>query len=279
MMRTGEAVSNRDLVGMHHGMVGVRCWLQDFYPVKDKDGRLIGIGTILRDNTERARDIAALKRTQARNEMLVREVHHRIKNNLQIIVSMVQAHMREQPGENSAMEDLLTRVRATARLSGYLHLSSDLERVKICGLIRQICGDIEKSIGLGAPIHFMSVGEVAVVSDKALSIALTVNELVTNAMKHARCKHAAVEVTCTAMADGLSIRIRDEGGGLPAGFQLQGSHKFGMHMVKGMVSQLGGTLTAASDTGGAVFVLTIPLNTHTTTSAAGQQELVEGAAS
>lgn len=227
------------------------------------DGDLGTVG-IIRDISDRKREEARLLENLRIKETLLKEIHHRIKNNLQVVSSLLnlQSGVISDPLSRSVFTDCQTQVQAIAMVHEQLYRSDDLQRVEMRPFIESLVGylfhlyDVDE-----ARIHHsVEVSSPALGIDQAIPIALIVNELVSNALKHGLAEsEGAVAVSLERLPDNLlELKVRDSGTGLPADFRIDSSTTLGFQLVQALVSQIGGGLTWTSEDG-AEFVMKFPI--------------------
>jgi two-component sensor histidine kinase len=207
---------------------------------------------------------AEARQTASMRELAIREVHHRVKNALQLVVSMIALRMREE-GEEPARA-VLPRIRdqiaAIADVEDLLQKSSTLEEVEVTALLRQLCDRLQRSYA--GQIRFTRRGGMVIDVARATAAATVVNELITNAMKHSE---AVVEVECTASSSEVDVLIRDQGSGLPLDFDLRAGNGFGLKAALLMTDSIGGNLSIDPSAGnGTSFRLRIPASRTAETS-------------
>jgi two-component sensor histidine kinase len=205
----------------------------------------------------------ALQRANERNEVLLREIHHRVKNNLQIIVGLLSSHSRRV--RNPEIRDLLCqfqgRVLAIARLYDRIQQVETFETVEFSALLRAICADIMQSANAEGAIDFRSDRPAVVATTPAINLAIITNELITNALKHANLgDKGAVEVRCEEDDAQISIVVADNGPGLAPDFDSAPSSGFGMNMARRIIEGMGGALLVLPRTRGAAFEVKVPRN-------------------
>ncbi|MEL5876357.1 sensor histidine kinase [Cereibacter sphaeroides] len=207
--------------------------------------------------TERTR---ALRSTLARNEMLLREVHHRVKNNLQLISSLVALQRRgvQEPAMRERMARIQGQIGAIAKTYDLLHQFGASETVDFGPFVPALCAAIEGAEGGRARIEAELQGSAQVSADSAIALSLALNELVTNALKHAG-PTPRIRVSCGREGDALVLRVEDDGPGLPEGFDLTAQAGFGVRMVAGLIGQAGGTIRTLATEGGAAFEIRVPV--------------------
>ncbi len=224
---------------------------------------LQGAANILGMAIERERHERNLMAALERHQFLVKEMNHRVKNSLALVVSMLRLQARENidPEFAQQLEDATLRVGAIARVHEQLYQSSDVERFDVGRYIEAICKDLGASFAQ-CEIHVQAQPGIVISTDRAISSALIVNELVSNAAKHAYQNQGAGSVwvnVATTGVDSFFIAVRDEGGGLPEGFQFGKGKGLGARMVRALAEQLNASLDVVAHHPGVEFVVTAPL--------------------
>lgn len=225
---------------------------------------LQGAANILGMAIERERHERNLNAALERQQFLVKEMNHRVKNSLALVISMLRLQAREnsEPAFVQQLEDATLRVGAIARVHEQLYQSADVERFDIGRYIEGICKDLGASF-TQCEIHVQAQAGIVISTDRAISSALIVNELVSNAAKHAYQGRGAgsvwVDVAATAV-DSFFIAIRDEGDGLPENLEFGKGKGLGARMVRALTEQLNATLEIVARQPGVEFVVTAPLS-------------------
>ena len=210
---------------------------------------------------QKARREDALRRANERNEVLLREIHHRVKNNLQIIVGLLSSHRRgaDSPEIRDLLRQFRGRVLAIARLYDRIQQVETFETVELSALLHAICADIAQSANAEGIIDCRSSRPVVVGTNAAINLAIVTNELITNALKNAKPgSNGAVEVRCEEDDAGVSIVVADNGPGLTSDFDLAASSGFGMNMARRLIEGMGGKLWAVPGIQGAIFERKVP---------------------
>jgi two-component sensor histidine kinase len=224
---------------------------------------LRGIANILGMAIERQRIEQNLRTSLDRQQVLMGEVNHRVNNSLQIVASMLQLHASAATSEDVRHElrQAGSRIAAVARAHHRLYKGDAIEAVDLGGYLRDVCGDIAAS-SPGCEVDVNASPGVVIRTDRAVPAALLVNELITNAVKHAyRGRSGKIWVTLAlAAADAAVISIRDEGAGLAPEFD-QKAGRLGMRLVRAFAEQLRGDLQILRKDPGTEFVLRFPLRT------------------
>jgi len=224
---------------------------------------LQGAANILGMAIERQRHERNLKAALERHQFLIKEMNHRVKNSLALVASMLRLQAREDcdPTFAERLEDATLRVGAIARVHEQLYQSTDIERFDVGRYIEAICKDLSASFAQ-CEISVQAQPGIVISADRAISSALIVTELVSNAAKHAYQGHGAGRVwvsIATTGVDSFSISVRDEGAGLPEGFQIGKGRGLGTRMVRALAEQLNASLDLVARQPGAEFILIAPL--------------------
>jgi two-component sensor histidine kinase/integral membrane sensor domain MASE1 len=185
-------------------------------------------------------------RILAEKEMLIREVHHRVKNNLQVISSMIHLRSKRAPEEMQPQFDALAqRIHAMGRVYEQIHGVEDMSEIDLSHYLRQIA-DLVRTDHISVEVDAMPV---TVAIDTAIPLGLVAIELITNAVKHAFSdSEGTVRVTLRKL-DGHNVEllVADNGTGLIPERATPGS--IGMQIVQGLVKQIDGTLETSSASG------------------------------
>jgi PAS domain S-box-containing protein len=196
-------------------------------------------------------------------EVLIKEVHHRVKNNLQVITSLLnmQASVIEDPGAKEAIEESMHRVRSMAMIHERLYQADDLAHIDfseyasgLTSFLHRSYGQLGERVGLSlqtAPI-FLDV-------DIAIPCGLIINELISNALKYAfpGNRRGTINLRIWESNGTMHLSVNDDGIGLPEDFQFEDSQTLGLRLVKILTTQMHASLDV-SGSPGASFVFSIP---------------------
>ena len=223
--------------------------------------------------TQATRSLALHERTlreaEAKQQLLIKEIHHRVKNNLQIIASLLnlQANRIRQPEARAEFASARDRVRALATLHRYLYSEGELETLNMRLFLRELCSQLFQAIGEreGKRIQLaIEAPEIALDTDQAVPLSLVVTEAVSNAVKYAfpggRSGHIRVSLREVGLGQGR-LEIEDDGVGIPAGraeTETGIRDGLGIQLIRGFCRQLGGQLEVHEGSG-TRYVLTFPL--------------------
>jgi PAS domain S-box-containing protein len=208
-----------------------------------------------------------LKASLLEKDVLLKEIHHRVKNNLQIVISLLSLQMGkvQDPASRDMLVESAQRVRSMAMIHQHLYGTASLERIEIGAYARRLAESLAGTLAPDARLR-VEAAPVEIDVQRAAPVGLVLNELLTNAFKYGRPvppsdgPTAELLVELGIARDGPLVRlvVRDGGPGLPAGFDLKQSRSLGLHLVRALSRQLRGRVTARSD-GGAVFELEFPM--------------------
>lgn len=208
-----------------------------------------------------ARD--ALQGAVEEKEALIKEVHHRVKNNLQVMISLLalQAAQVSDDRSASALQDAAERIRTMALVHEHLYGSRDLARVDVTEYLRELTTGLLGVFGQREGITVeVRAGDVRLGVDAAIPAGLIISELVTNALKYAfpggRAGRVIVGVTAEPATGGreLTLSVSDDGVGLPAELDPQRAHTLGLRLVHILAKQLGGAVQVERE-GGTRFAI------------------------
>jgi two-component sensor histidine kinase len=256
--RAGQSVL--DFRNRFRAKDGTYHWLQ-WRSMPDQTGMSYATA---RDITRELEATRALQASVAERGALLQEVHHRVKNNLQIIASMINMQMRRLPpgAARGALEECVSRVQAIALIHATLYQSRDFARIPFreyaTSLVENVC---YASSGPGGVLtHRVDIAPLTFTVEKAIPCGLIINELVTNAFKHAfpHGRRGAVNVQMRELGGGeLELSVSDDGIGLAPDFEIATSSAMGLTLVSTLVEQLKGRLAITREPG-ARFAITFP---------------------
>lgn len=263
-LRTGMVV--RDLKAVTQENKSVR---QDVAPIKDEDGTVIGVLIREKDvshtvNSEKKFRELARERESATDRVLglapqqagdghgvaMQEVHHRVKNNLQLVASIlnIQARQSADPQIKRVFEENKSRVLSIAAIHDILTTSDSFDEVSLKPLFEKLRRNLQSMVGQGQELIVMVCGDnMTVFADKAVSIAMVVNELLTNAIQHAFEGRSSGKITITILRglQNSTITVEDDGSGFTADADREES--LGLQIITLTVrDKLGGKLQVQS---------------------------------
>jgi len=195
-----------------------------------------------------------IKESLMEKEVLLREIHHRVKNNLQIISSLLNLQARCVDGEETinVLKESQNRVKTMAMVHEKLYQSSNLKDINLKEYVENLISDLFYSYGVKRGIiePQVHVDDLKIDIDTAIPCGLIINELVTNSLKYAfpatvggeKSKGGIIKVRLKRLKNNLELIVSDNGVGLPEDIDMEHIETLGLKMVNVLVSQLGGTL-------------------------------------
>lgn len=221
-------------------------------PIETEEGTLVSAA--IRDISDRKLVETKLRSSLKEKEILLKEVHHRVKNNLQIVSSMLNLQMDQiaQIDEITRghalglFKESQSRVRSIALFHEKLYQSKDLAHVDISEYLKGVTAGLFAAYGVNPDDVVLSiqVEEVPLGVDAAISCGLIVNELVSNALKHAfpSGRTGTVEVSLRGDGPNAVLEVRDNGIGFPEGVDFRNPNTLGLRLVCIFTEQIGGTI-------------------------------------
>lgn len=225
---------------------------------------LQGAANIIGMAIERQRHERKLNAAVEHQQILVKEINHRVKNSLQLVASML--NLRASSHADATIRDILgdasARVGAIARAHNRLYRSSDVSRIELGAYLAEVCHDLTEATP-DCPVVFESADAIAMGTDRAIRFALLVTELATNAVKHAYggSGTGSVSVRLTRKdAATARVSVSDAGAGLPESFKLDSTSGLGMRLVMAFADQMGATVVAEPLHPGTRFIVETPVD-------------------
>lgn len=220
-------------------------------------GLVLGCWWIIRLLTRDARQAADLQAAAELNTMLFREIHHRVKNNLQ----SVQALVRMQDIPQEAKRDLQARFAAMAAMHEHIYKHDRYLDIDAHDFVPAVVDQVKLAYGSSAALTY-DIEHLAIDRDHATPLALLLSELVTNAFKYAfgdRQDDGLLAISLKGLPDGMALlTVQDNGVGMDVGGERT---TMGMRLIKGVVGQMGGTCTFRS-ADGLIFEARLSLSTE-----------------
>lgn len=224
---------------------------------------LQGAANVLGMAIERERNERHLKVALARQQFLVKEMNHRVKNSLTIVVSLLQMQARTATQETAVqLEETARRVNAIARAHERLYRDNYAESMDLGAYIEEVCRDMDSSVS-HCTVQVEAQRGIEIKVDNAISVALIIVELITNCAKYAYSANTGGKIWVSIRREGdrnILIAVRDEGVGFPDGFDYRKSRGMGMRIVQAFANQLHTTLAFNQRSPGTEVTLSFPLD-------------------
>jgi len=199
---------------------------------------------------------AQIKAQLQEKDVLLKEVHHRVKNNMQVISSLLNLQSRrvKDPAVFEMFKESQRRIRSMALIHERLYQSSDLSRIEFSQYLRNLTTHLFHSYQVDASRVQLKLEaeEVHLNINTAIPCGLIVNELVSNALKHGfpEGRKGELEIGLSAVPeDGYMLKIKDDGVGFPEGLDFRKTETLGMQIINTLVEQIGGRLELSREKG------------------------------
>jgi PAS domain S-box-containing protein len=248
VMRSGQPLYDSRFTMRPPGRAKVHLSL-NAAPLFDAAGKPDAVVFALEDVTGEVKSEEKLRSSLKEKEILLREVHHRVKNNLQIIYSLLNLGSRgiREGAELDALRECRNRIKSMSLLHETLYRSKDLTRIDFYNYVRKVVTELFQSFGVKADevALRLEVEDVQMGIDAAIPAGMLITELVSNSLKHAfpAGRKGEICVQVTADESGLvTMVLADDGVGLPRWLDFRTSESLGMQLVNTLTDQLGGSI-------------------------------------
>jgi len=226
-------------------------------PVLDEERRVGSFIAVKNDITASVRNRERLEQALLEKNTLLREVHHRVKNNMQVIISLlnISATQIPDPAFQSRIDDITKRLHAMALIHEQFYQARDISRIDFAAYLRQLVESAEEEFREleVAVVVSPEDGPVFLNLEQAIPAGLVASELVLNALKHAfvgRSSGGRMDVSQKVGEDGvLILSVADDGRGLPAEVAADRAPSLGMMLMRTLAEQLGGKIEFHSGKG------------------------------
>lgn len=241
---------------------GAYRWLLDNgRPYFRDDGSFAGYFGSCIDVTDHREVEEELRRALREKEALLQELHHRVKNNMQLILSLLrlQGSRARDPELQRQLEESAARVHSIALAQAQIYQSESLAEVDIGEYLRRLCASLATVYGREGIDLVTEAERVPVAVQRAVPLGLVAGELIANALQHAFPAGRTGRVTVSVSRDGARGRltVADDGRGMPAGLY-PGGGGLGFQLVAGLAAQSGARVAVESDAGGSRWSVDFP---------------------
>ncbi len=224
------------------------------YVLRNKQGKAIRMIGAMLDITERKQAEERIRDLLQEKELILKEVHHRIKNNMHIIRSLIslQANSTKDRTVTEALNDAVNRMQSMAVLYDKLYRSEDFQDMSIKDYLAPLVREIVSLFPKGETVKVETSIDDFILDVKTLSsLGIIVNEIITNAMKYAFIGRAdgIISIAASKSNNRVKMTISDNGPGIPAGVIAMNSEGLGLQLVEMLVKQLRGSLIIEREQG------------------------------
>jgi two-component sensor histidine kinase len=230
-------------------------WARGF-PIKHESGNLYRIAGIAEDISDRKLAEAQIQASLQEKEVLLKEIHHRVKNNMQVISSLLelQSQYIDDPQTITLFRESQHRIRSMALIHEQLYHSLLLERIDFAKYIKDLATNLFQVFGnQGNAIALkLNVAAISLNIETAIPCGLIINELVSNSLKYAFPKRKQGEIRIIfeqINSQQFHLSVSDNGVGLPPNFNLETTETLGVRLVRMLTRQLKGVLEVDREQG------------------------------
>ena len=220
-----------------------------YSPMK-RNGKITGIALILEDITELKLRERSLENSLEEKEALLREIHHRVKNNMQIISSLLnlQTSYVQRDETKNVLKDSQSRVKSMAMIHEKLYMSPDLSHINFKEYTEKLVSDIFYTYGVkkGTIRSILNVEDIEMNMETAIPLGLIINELVTNSLKFAfpgEGERGSITVEMKTSNGDHTLIVADDGIGVPEDINFKKTESLGLQLVNNLVHQIDGEIT------------------------------------
>lgn len=240
-------------------------WLSSIYtPLKDDAGRVTAVLFVSYDITERKVMENQIATSLREKEFLLKEIHHRVKNNLQVISSLLSMQADKATDKNviDSLTDSQNRVKSIALVHEKLYQSKSLDRIEYGDYLVKIVNHLFDTYNVNPSqvTRTLHAENIFVDINQAVPCSLIINEMLTNTLKYAFPDGRKGEITIDFSTDGKNyiLKYHDNGIGIPENISFEHTESLGMKLIYGLTQQLNGTVDLIRGDGGTTFVVTFP---------------------
>lgn len=263
------------------GILEDACEVVDFFPflgdggkwlhftaaaIRNSKNEVIGAVETLVDITEQRKAEDEIRKSLEEKEVLLQEIHHRVKNNLQIISSLInlQSNSIDDKRVYGAFKEIQNRVKSIALIHEKLYQSKDISKINFADYIHSLASDLYRSYGISSLIGLeVDADDILLDINKALPCGLIINEVITNSIKHAfknanelnALKKGKISISFRYTGENYEMRVSDNGTGYPEDLDIEKTETLGLRLVNSLKSQLNGEVEL-KNMDGASFRLT-----------------------
>lgn len=236
-------------------------WIELFInPIFDTEGRVAEISMVAHDITEKKKSEEEIVESLKEKEVLLKEIHHRVKNNLQVISSILnlQSSFVHDDKTLDLLQESRNRIRSMAIIHENLYRTTNFSSIDFAGYILNLATNLSALYKLGETDTELvyELEPIDLVLDQAVPCGLLLNELITNALKYAfpNGEKGRIRIALKEHESTIYLEVQDNGIGLPQDFEIEKSDTLGLQLVLTLVEQLDGVMAFKSE-GGTEFLI------------------------
>jgi two-component sensor histidine kinase len=228
-------------------------------PIFDTKGEVVEISVVAHDSSEKKQISINITESLREKEILLKEIHHRVKNNLQVISSILNLQSSFVTDENTLeiLQESRNRIRSMAIIHENLYRTEDFSSINFSSYLENLSANLVSSYRINEEVILETkLEEVDLILDQAIPCGLLVNELITNALKYA-WKHGergVITINLFQKESQVNLQIFDDGIGLPFNFEDAKPETLGLQLVETLIEQLDGQLEVKIENGTKYFI-------------------------
>ncbi len=253
---SGKSVSFKAGPFTFKSKAGVTYWDWMLIPVKDELGNVFAFVLSLQDVTEFVKANETIEKSLKEKEILLQEVNHRVKNNLQMISSILHLQSMSAEGKSlEALNDSQSRIKSMGLAHQILYESKDFSSISSKAYLSELVNRLMKAYRRGSIFTELDIEDVPLKVNVAINCGLIVNELLVNALKHAFSSDSGkITVSLKKAGSNLELEIKDNGVGF-SDLDMDNIASLGLRLVKSLVEQLEGKMEIKSDHGSTIKIV------------------------
>jgi PAS domain S-box-containing protein len=248
---------------------GVHRWREVFLnPIKDQRDVVIEVSCMAHDITDQKAAEENIRQSLKEKEVLLKEVHHRVKNNLQVISSILNlqsSYVKDKKSLDLLLESQ-NRIKSMAFVHESLYQTKDFSNINFSSYVENICSNLVHSYSNPEypPQLKMDLDSIQLNLDTAIPCGLIINELISNALKYAfkGKESGALQVELKSLGEKLRIVISDNGKGLPENIDFRNTESLGLQLVVTLVEQINGKIVLETKKGTKFTIEFVPPRTN-----------------
>jgi len=254
IIRSGQPIFNKEEQSVNEA--GDSVWnLTTKVPLRNRDGNILGLVGIAHDITERKQTEKQLQKSLKEKEILIKEIYHRVKNNLAVVsglLNMQSTYIKDKEAI-AAFQETRDRIYSISAVHSQLYNSEDYSTIDYTQYIKNLVNNIFYSSQISGPVKLhLELDDVILPIDKAIPCGLLLNEIVTNALKHAfpENRKGNLRIIMSSLEDNnCEIIVKDDGIGIPDNLNLEKSKTYGLKLINLLTKQIDRTLEIISEKG------------------------------
>jgi PAS domain S-box-containing protein len=228
----------------------------------DAGGNPVQMFGTIQDITERAVAQEQIRTSLREKEMLLKEIHHRVKNNMQVVTSLLnlESEKAADPGTRALFKESMTRIRSMALVHEKLYRSPSLSSIDFGEYLNSVSNELMRTYHTPGVACMVDAEAIPLGIDIAIPCGLIVSELVSNALKHAFAGRQQGNLRVILRRQdpaAVMLKVLDDGVGFPAGVDFRNAASMGLNLVVSLATQIRGSVVMERDSG-TVFTVTFP---------------------